>query len=205
MILTLYHSPMSRSTTARWMLEEVGEPYKLEIAITDSEQPRTPNHLAINPLGKVPALNHDGTFVTETAAICAYLADAFPASKLAPSPDSKERGIYYRWLFFTAAAFEPAMIDKGLKRDPGPKTMMPYGDFESVVDVTAAAVAKGPYLLGNAFSAADVVLGSNIRWTMMFEICPKRQELTDYIERLEKRPALQKQLELDQALIKQKS
>lgn len=205
MTLTLIHAPQSRSTTARWMLEEVSVPYEIKRVSVANDEPRSPDHLTANPLGKVPTLDHDGTIVTETGAICAYLADTFPDANLCPAPRTHERGNYFRWMFFTVSAFEPAMIDKALKREPGPKTMMSYGDFDSMIDVVAGALAKGPFLLGDKFSAADVVLGSNIRWTMMFEVCPKRPEFIDYVARLEARPALQRQLELDAALAQSKA
>ncbi|MGH1419958.1 MAG: glutathione S-transferase family protein [Hyphomicrobiaceae bacterium] len=200
MSITLFHAPMSRSTTARWMLEEVGAEYQIETVAMGAKAHRSPKHLTANSLGKVPTLDHDGTIVTEVAAICAYLADQFPAANLAPKVDSQERGTYYRWIFFTGSALEPALIDKALEREPGDKAMMPYGDFDSAIDATAGAIAKGPFLLGEKFSAADVVLGAMLRWTMIFDICPKRPEFVDYVARLEERPAMRRQIKLDDAL-----
>ncbi len=200
MTLTLFHAPMSRSTTARWMLEEVGTPYEIKNVAMGPDAPRSADHLAANPLGKVPTLNHDGTIVTEVAAICCYLADLFPDAGLAPKVGTPDRGTYYRWMFFAGSALEPALIDKALKREPGDKTMMPYGSFDSAIDVTAAAIGNGPYLLGKEFSAADIVLGATIRWTMIFEICPKRPEFVDYVARLGARPAMRRQIQLDDAL-----
>ena len=188
----LYHAPNTRSSTALWMLEELGVPYDLHVLDFKKGEQREPAHLARNPMGKVPTLSHNGGLVTEGGAVCTYLADAFPQAGLAPAIGDPARGPYLRWMFFAGSSFEPAIVDRALKREPGDKGMMPYGDVDTTIDVAAGAVAKGPWLLGDRFSAADVFLGAGIRWTTLFGILPKRPEFTAYIARLEARPALQR-------------
>jgi glutathione S-transferase len=166
---------------------------------------REPAFLAINPMGKVPAVKHSSAFgdtiITESAAICTYLADAFPAAKLAPAIGDPARGPYLRWMFFHGSAFEPAVIDHALKREPGSRQMLPYGDYDTTMNVLAGALAKGPYLLGDTFSAADVQMGSNLRWTMKFGIVPQRPEFVRYVALLSKRPALMRAIARDEQLV----
>jgi glutathione S-transferase len=199
--ITLFHAAPSRSSIARWMLEEVGEPYALHVLkLMDGEQ-RRPDYLAINPMGKVPALKHGDVIVTEAAAICTYLADAFPKAGLSIPIGDPRRGVYLKWLFFSPGCLEPAITDRAFPRTEQPRRgMLGYGDFDTVMTVPANAVAKGPYLMGEQFTAADVVIGSTLRWGMMFGLLPKRAEFVDYVERLEERPALQRAKELDQQL-----
>jgi glutathione S-transferase len=199
--ITLFHAAPSRSSIARWMLEEVGEPYALHVLkLMDGEQ-RRPDYLAINPMGKVPALKHGDVIVTEAAAICTYLADAFPKAGLSIPIGDPRRGVYLKWLFFSPGCLEPAITDRAFPRTEQPRRgMLGYGDFDTVMTVLANAVAKGPYLMGEQFTAADVVIGSTLRWGMMFGLLPKRAEFVDYVERLEERPALQRAKELDQQL-----
>lgn len=198
--LTLYHAAPSRSSTVLWMLEELGQPFELVVLDLKKEEQRQPAYLAINPMGKVPTLKHGDTIITESAAICTYLADEFPAAKLAPAIGDPARGMYLRWMFFHGSAFEPAVIDHALKREPGNRQMLPYGDYDTTMDVLAGALAKGPYLLGDAFTAADVQMGSNLRWTMKFGIVPQRPEFVRYVELLSKRPALIRALARDEQL-----
>ena len=188
----LYHCPNTRSSTTLWMMEELGVPYELRVLNMKKGEQRQAAHLARNPMGKVPVLEHNGGIVTEGGAICTYLADTFPAAGLAPAIGDPLRGPYLRWMFFAGTAFEPAIVDRALKREPGTPSMMPYGDVDTTIEVAAQAVAKGPWLLGDRFSAADVHFGAGIRWTTMFGILPKRPEFTAYITRLETRPALQR-------------
>ncbi len=202
-MLTLYHAPQSRGVIARWMLEEVGEPYELRPLSFKKGENRQASYLAINPMGKVPALDHDGVVVTEAAAICCYLADTFPKGALAPPIGDHRRGPYLKWLFFGPGSLEPAVIDRLLKREPGPKTMLGYGDFDAMLEVVAQAVAPGPYLLGDAFTAADVVIGSGLSWGMMAKAVPERAEITRYAARLAERPAWRRVMEKDAALIKE--
>ena len=198
--LRLYHAAPSRSSTALWMLEEVGEPYDLNVLDLKAGDQRKPAYLAINPMGKVPALEHNGQLITEVGAICLYLADAFLKAGLAPAIGDPLRGPYLRWMFFQGNAFEPAIIDKALKREPGPPSTLPYGDFDTTIETVAKAVAKGPWFLGDRFTALDVYFGSAIRWTTLFGLCPDRPEFRAYITRLGERPAAKRAAARDAAL-----
>lgn len=190
--LVLYHAVPSRSSIVHWMLEEVGRPYEIRLLDLKNGQNRTPEYLAVNPMGKVPALLHDGVAVTEAAAICCHLADAFPEAELSIPVGDRRRGPYLKWLFFSPGCVEPAMIDVALKREAPPRSMVGYGDHDTLVGVLADALRQGPYLLGDAFTAADLVLGSTLRWAMMFELLPRRDEFVAYADRLAARPALQR-------------
>lgn len=190
--LRLHHASPSRSSTVLWMLEEIGAPYELHVLDLQKGEQRQPGYLAINPMGKVPALEHDGILVTEVGAICLYLADAFPDAGLAPAIGDPLRGPFLRWMFFQGNCLEPAIVDRALKREPGPPSLVPYGDFDTTVNVVARQVAPGPWFLGERFTAADVYLGSAIRWTMQFGILPERPEFKAYVARLAERPALQR-------------
>src|SRR5678810_1281532 len=144
--LTLYHAAPSRSSIVRWMLEELGEPYDVHLLSLKNGENRAPAYLAINPMGKVPALRHGDTVITEVAAICTYLADEFPAAKLNVPVGSPERGVYLKWLFFGPSCIEPAVIDRAAPRkEEARRAMLGYGDFDTTMDVVAAAVAKRPY------------------------------------------------------------
>jgi glutathione S-transferase len=201
-MLTLYHAPQTRAAIARWMLEEVGEPYRVHALDIKKGENRAAAYLAVNPMGKVPALDHDGVVVTEAAAICCYLADAFPKAGLAPAIGDRRRGPYLRWLFFAPGALEPGVIDRLLKRE-GPRPMLGYGDFDALIEVLANAVAPGPYLLGDTFTAADVMIGSTLRWGLMAKAVPEREALARYAARLAARPALKRAIEKDEALMKE--
>ena len=191
--LTLYHAAPSRSSIVRWMLEELGEPYDIELVSFKKGENRQPAFLAINPMGKLPALKHGDSIVTEAAAICTYLADEFPRAKLNVPVGDPRRGVYLKWLFFGPGCIEAAMIDRASPRKEEPRrAMLGYGDFDTVMDVTAKAVATGPYLMGEQFTAADVVVGSTLRWGMMFKLVPERPEFTAYTNRLAARPAFQR-------------
>ena len=199
--LTLYHAAPSRSSILRWMLEEVGEPYDIQHVSLSKGETRTPDYLAINPMGKVPALRHGDVVLTETAAICTYLADEFPHAKLNIPIGNPRRGVYLKWLFFGPSCIEPAMTDRAFPRKEEPRPgMLGYGDFDTVLKVVGNAVAKGPYIMGDQFSAADVVIGSDLRFGMMFKMLPERSEFTAYTGRLAQRPALQRAEAKDKAL-----
>jgi glutathione S-transferase len=190
--IVFYHNPQSRSQMAHWMLEEAGAPYRIVPVDLAKAEHKTPAFLAINPMGKLPTITHRGVVVTETAAIIAYIADAFPAAGLAPAPGDPARGAYYRWLFFGAGCFEPALLDKMMNRPPVErKSAVGWGSYEEVVAALKAALAKGPYLLGEKFSAADVYIGSEIRFAMMFGAPGLKGEkvFDDYVARLSARPA----------------
>ena len=193
--IVFYHNPRSRAQIVHWMLEEAGAPYRIVPIDFEKGEHKTPSFLALNPMGKLPTIVHRGVVVTETAAIIAYLADVFPQAALAPAIDDPLRGAYYRWLFFGAGCFEPALLDEMMKRPAPPqKTAVGWGSYGEVVDAFKTALAKGPYLLGDKFSAADVYVGSQIRWAMMFGAPGLKGEkvFDDYVARLAARPALQR-------------
>ena len=191
--LTLYHASPSRSSIALWMLEEIGAPYDIKLLKLGEGDQRKPDYLAINPMGKVPALRHGDTVITEVAAICTYLADEFPRAKLNVPIGTPRRGVYLKWLFFGPGCFEAAVIDRAAPRKEEPRrAMLGYGDFETTMNVVAKAVEKGPFIMGEQFTAADVVIGSNIRWGMIFKMVPERPEFTAYAARLAARPAAQR-------------
>jgi glutathione S-transferase len=200
--LTFYTHPMSRGRIARWMLEETGCDYET-VVLGYGESMKGPDYLAINPMGKVPAIRHGETVVTEGAAICAYLADAFPDAGLAPPLGNRMRGPYYRWLFFAAGPVEAAVTAKslGLLAPPDKAMMAGYGTFEAVIDTLERAVADGPYICGDQFTAADVYVGSQIGWGMMFGSIDKRPAFEDYFARLGDRPAAKRAREIDDALV----
>ena len=199
--LTLYHAAPSRSSIVRWMLEEVGEPYDIHLLHLSKSEQRTADYLAINPMGKVPALKHGDVVITEAAAICTYLADAFPQAGLNVPIGDPRRGVYLKWLFFGPGCIEPAMLDRAFPRkEEARRAALGYGDFDTVMSVTANAVANGPYLMGEQFCAADVVVGSTLRWGMLFKLLPERPEFSAYVGRLSQRPALQRATKMDEEL-----
>lgn len=191
--LMLYHASPSRSSIVLWMLEEIGEPYDLHLLrLSEGDQLKS-DYLAVNPMGKVPALKHGDTVITEVAAICTYLADAFPAKRLNVPVGTPQRGVYLKWLFFGPSCIEPAIIDRAAPRkEEARRAMLGYGDFDTVMNVLTKAVARGPYLMGEQFTAADVVIGSTVRWGMIFKLLPERKEFLDYAARIAARPAAQR-------------
>lgn len=202
--LTLYHATPSRSSIALWILEEIGEPYDIKLLDLAKGDQQKPDYLAINPMGKVPALTHGDAVVTESAAICAYLADAFPAAGLNIPVGDPRRGIYLKWLFFGPGVLEPAVTDRAFPRKEQPRRgTLGYGDFDIVMDVLCKAVTPGPFLMGEQFTAADVVIGANLRWGMMFKLIPERKELADYVVRFKDRPALERAQAKDAAFKQQ--
>jgi glutathione S-transferase len=198
--LTLYTNPMSRGRIARWMMEEVGEPYET-VLLDYGTTMKAPEYLAVNPMGKVPAIKHGDVVVTEGAAICAYLADAFPHLNLAPPPGDPQRGPYYRWMFFAAGPLESAVTGKalGLLAPAEKRAMAGYGTFEDVMDALETAVANGPYICGDQFTAADVYVGSQIGWGLQFGTIEKRPSFEAYSARLRERPAAARAGQLDDA------
>jgi glutathione S-transferase len=191
--LTFFHAPNSRSSGVAILLEELGAPHQTHIINLSAGEQRQPGYLAINPMGKVPALRHGDILITEVAAICTYLADAFPDAKLNVPIGDPRRGPYLKWLFFGPGCFEPAVIDRAAPRkEPPRRAMLGYGDFDTAMNVVAQAVEKGPWLLGEQFTAADVVIGANIRWGMMFKLVPERASFLDYAKRIAARPAAQR-------------
>jgi glutathione S-transferase len=198
--LTFYTNPMSRGQIARWMLEEVGAPYE-QVLLDYGTTMKAPEYLAVNPMGKVPAIKHGDIVVTECAAICAYLADAFPEAGLAPEP--AHRGDYYRWLFFGAGPLEQAVTNKalGFVVPEGKSMMAGYGSFEAAMDGLEAAVAGKTYITGDRFSAADVYVGSQIGWGLAFGSIEKRAAFEAYWAGICERPAYVKAKGIDMALM----
>ena len=196
--VTLYTNPQSRGQIARWMLEEVGEPYETVVLGYDGAM-KAPEYLAINPMGKVPAIRHRGRVVTEAAAICAYLADAFPQAKLAPP--APERGDYYRWLFFAAGPVEAAFSNKAMGWAPPPERemMFGYGTYDRAMAVLEGAVTGRRFIAGEHFSAADVYVGSIIDFMMRFGLLDAREAFTAYIGPLRERAAYRRAQEASEA------
>lgn len=199
--LTLYHAPQSRSSVVLWMMEELGQPYDIKVLSLSAGDNRKPDYLAINPMGKVPALKHGDTVITEVAAICTYLTDEFPDAKLNVPIGTPRRGVYLKWLFFNPGCLEPAVIDRAAPRKEEPRRgMLGYGDFDTTMNVLAKALEKGPWLMGEQLTAADVVIGANLRWGMIFKMIPERKEFTEYAARIAARPAVQRAEAKDKAL-----
>lgn len=204
--IILYTNPQSRGRTARWMLEEIGQPYGTEILDYGTTM-KAPAYLAINPMGKVPAITHGDVVVTETAAICAYLADMFPHAGLAPAVNSTERAAYLRWMFFGAGPLEQASVNKalGVVVPEERKRMAGYGSLEDVVNTLDAHLQRSKYFVGDTFSAADVYTGGQIGWLTHFGIIEKRPSFADYVARISARPAFVRAQQLDEALIPKKT
>ena len=201
--LVLYHNPMSRSRIVHWLLEEVGAPYRLELIDLEKGEQKSPAYLALNPMGKLPTLVHRGVVVTECAAVCAYLADAFPTAKLAPALDDPQRGTYLRWLFFGAGCVEPAIADRMLSRTEVANTgTLGYGSYDDVLRTLEGALGTGPFLLGDRFSAADVYVGSQLQWATMVKVLDPQPTFQAYMGRLMARPALKRVFEANEKLMK---
>jgi glutathione S-transferase len=201
--LTFYTNPMSRGRIIRWMLEEVGQPYET-VVLDYGTSMKAAEYLAINPMGKVPAIKHGDTVVTEAAAICAYLADAFPQAKLAPAHGDKLRGPYYRWLFYAAGPVEQMVGIHALAVDvpEGKNRMLGFGTRAEVLDVLErAAASTKPYLLGEHFTAADVYFGAQLWWGMNFGTIEKRPAMQAYVDRITARPAAVRANQIDDELV----
>ncbi len=191
--LTLYHAAPSRSSIALWMLEEIGAPYKIELLKMSEGDNLKPAYLAVNPMGKVPALKHGDAVITEVAAICTYLADEFPEARLNVPVGTPARGVYLKWLFFGPSVFEPAMTDRAFPRKEAPRaSALGWREFDQVLDIMAKGIGSGPWLMGEQFTAADVVIGAGLRYGMMFKLVPERPEFLSYIARIGERPAAQR-------------
>lgn len=198
--LVFYHAPQSRSGGTRILLEELGAAYDLRTLDLRAGDNRKPEYLAVNPLGKVPTIVHDGAVITEQGAVFIYLADLFAEAGLAPAIGDPKRGPYLRWLVYYGSSFEPAVIDRSQKREPAAPSTSPYRDFDSMLDVIAGALRKGPYLLGETFSAADVLWGTALGWTTMFKLVPMLPEIDAYLARVTDRPAFRRASDADAAL-----
>lgn len=198
--LVFYTNPMSRGQIVRWALEETGASYETKI-IPYGPEMKSDAYLAINPMGKVPALTHGETVVTETAAICAYLADAFADADLAPA--LADRGAYYRWLFFAAGPLESAILNKslGVEVPTDKQAMAGYGTFETAIDTLEKAVSANDYIAGSKFTMADIYVGSHIGWGMQFGTIEKRDAFVEYWSRISERDARHRAVARDEALM----
>jgi glutathione S-transferase len=190
--VTLFHAPNSRSGGARALLEELGVPYDLHVLNLKKNEQRDAKYLAINPMGKVPAILHDGALVTEQPAVYLYLADLYPQVGLAPAIGDALRGPYLRWMVFYGSSFEPAVVDRAQKREAAPPSTCPYGDFDTMLGTLNQQLGTGPYLLGERFTAADVLWGVALQWTVGFKLVPASPQIEKYIERVTSRPAIKR-------------
>jgi glutathione S-transferase len=191
--ITFYTNPMSRGRIVHWLLEELGEPYDMKVLDLEKGEHKKPEFLKLNPMGKVPAIVHRGIVVTEAAAICTYLADAYPGAGLAPALDDPQRGTYLRWLFFGAGCIEPAIVDKLFHRPAVErKGALGYGSYEDTLNALETALKPGPWILGGRFSAADVYVGSQIQWGLMIKALEPRPLFLQFAERIGARPAMQR-------------
>lgn len=203
-LLRLYYHPLSRARIAHWALEEVGVPYELKLVDFAKGEERRPEFLAINPMGKVPALVHRDTVVTECAAILAYLGDAFPAAKLAPPLEHPSRGTYLRWLFFVQGCFEAAVLEKHAPRvQPVPPSRLGFGSYDDVLNTCEQALAPGPFLLGDAFTMADLLLASQLGWSLFMQQIEPRPAFVRYVELCQARPASRRASDQAEALVAQ--
>lgn len=190
--LTLYYAPQSRALGALALMEELGADFELKVLDLKSGEQRESAYLAINPLGKVPAIVHDGVLVTEQPAVYQYLAELYPEAGLSPAPGTPQRGAYLRWLAFYGSSFEPALLDKALQRPPASPSLVPYSDYDSTIMVLNDQLAKGPYLLGDTVTAADILWGIALSWTVAFKMVPDTPAIRAYINRIDARSAVQR-------------
>lgn len=201
--LVHYHAPQTRSFAIRWLLEELGSPpHELKVLNMKKGEHKTPEFLAINPMGKVPAIAHGDALVTEVGAIAIYLADLFHDAQLAPAIGDTARGTYLRWIVFNHGAIEPAVTDHWRKIEPSMASALSYGTYDDTINALSGAVSGGPYILGERFSAADVVIGSAVRWMTLFKLLPEKPEFTSYIERATSRPAFKSAMAKDEELVR---
>lgn len=198
--LVFFHNPHSRSTMTHALLEELGARYERCVLDFRKDEQRSPEYLAINPMGKVPAIRHDGVVVTETVAIFIYLADLYRDAGLAPALDEPGRGTWLRWLVFYAACMEPAVGDKAMQREPAPRAQSAYADYATTVKAISDALLPGPWLLGERFSAADVLWGRALSYLTQFGMVEATPVIADYVARVKARPAMQRALKADEAL-----
>ena len=199
--VTFFHSPQSRSVGTLILLEELGAEYELHQLNFKKGEQRQAEYLAVNPMGKVPAIVHRGALITEQGAVFTYLADLHPEAGITPAIGDALRGPYLRWLFYYGSSFEPALIDRSMKREPAPTSTSPYGDYDTMLKILFDQLEKGPFLLGDRFTAADVLWGTALRWTTMFKLVPETPVVKAYIERVTSRPAAQRAAKKDVELL----
>ena len=200
--ITLFHAPQSRSSGALALLEELHAPYSIHALDMKAGEQRQSAYLSVNPMGKVPAILHGDALVTEQVAIGIYLADLFPEAGITPAVGEALRGPYLRWYVFYAACFEPALVDKAMKREPGPTAMVPYGDLPTTLNVVTAQLSKGPWLLGEKFTAADVLWGTALTWMTGFGLVEAVPPIKSYVDRWNARPSVKKVAQIDADLLK---
>ena len=198
--ITLFHSPNTRSFGALALLEEIGAPYELHVLNMKAGEQRGAAYLAINPMGKVPAITHGDALITEQAAVYMYLADLFPKAGLAPALGDAERGPYLRWMVFYGSSFEPALVDRALKREPASPSMCPYGDYDTTLKTLTDQLGRGTYMLGERFSAADMLWGIALKWTTSFKLVPESPVIKAYVDRISARPAVARAMAKDAEL-----
>lgn len=199
--IDFFHAPQSRSNGVRILLEELGADYRLHVLDLKAGEQRRPEYLAINPMGKVPAIRHGEELVTEQVAVYLHLADLYPHAGLAPPIGDRLRGPYLRWIAYYGSCFEPAVVDRALKREPAPPSTCPYGDYDTMFDILHAQLSRGDWMLGERYSAADVLWGSALTWTTGFGIVESTPVIRAYIERFGARPAVARARSLDERLI----
>jgi glutathione S-transferase len=198
--VTLFHAPNTRSSGVRILLEELGADHEVHPINLGTNEQRGARYMAINPMGKVPAVLHHGALITEQPAIFIYLADLYPEAALAPALNDPLRGPYLRWMIFYGSSFEPALVDRALKRTPAALSTSPYGDFDTMLATLVQQLSQGPYMLGDKFSALDVLWGTALSWTTQFQLVPLLPEIAAYMERVNSRPAVARAQALDAAL-----
>ena len=199
--IVFYHSPQSRSAGTLFLLEELGADYELRVLDLQKGEQRQGDYLGVNPMGKVPAIVHKGALVTEQGAVYAYLADLYPEAGITPTIGDPLRGPYLRWLFFYGSSYEPALIDRSMKREPAPPATSPYGTYDTMLQTLWNQLGNGPYLLGERFTAADVLWGMALRWTTMFKLVPETPASMAYIERVTSRPAALRAARIDAGIL----
>ena len=199
--ITLFHCPQTRSSGVLTLLEELGADYDLNVLNMKKNEQRGAAYPAINPMGKVPAVMHNGALVTEQVAVYTYLADMYPEAGITPLIGDTLRGPYLRWMAFYGSCFEPAFVDKAMKREPGAASMTPYGTLGDVWNAVTSQLAKGDYMLGDTFTAVDVLWGSALNWMTMFGIAPETPVVRAYIDRIKVRPAVARAGKIDADLV----
>lgn len=199
--ITLFHAPQTRSSGVLTLLEELGAPYKLHPLDMKAGEHREPGYLAVNPMGKVPAILHGDALVTEQVAIGIYLADLFPEAGITPALGDALRGPYLRWYVFYAACFEPALVDKALKREPGPVPMVPYGTVEQTIATLIGQLSRGAWMLGDRFTALDALWGPALTWMTQFGLLESTAPVSGYVARWNARPSVERARKIDADLL----
>lgn len=200
--VVFFHCPNSRAGGVRILLEELDADYEMRVLSLKAGQQRAPEYLAVNPMGKVPAVLHGDSLVTEQAAVYTYMADLYPEASLAPGLQDPLRGPYLRWMAFYGNCVEPAVVDRAFKRDPVSPSTCPYGDFDTMFNTIVAQLGKGSYMLGERFTAVDLLWGTSLNWLLQFKLLPDLPVLTDYVARVMGRPAVQRAVAADAELVK---